>query len=165
MSQTQLASMVGISQSHLAKIEKMKVNPSYSLVARIFDALERTQKDECWQYMSKDILSAHKGDEVKDIELEMKKRGYSQVPVLDQGQPIGMLTERRILEMKKPYDKLLVEDAMEEVARVPKETNYSSIIPLLKQFQAVLVQDKGKMVGIITNTDLIGHRKKPRGQE
>ena len=79
---------------------------------------------------------------------------------MEGGKPIGMLTERRILEMKKPYDKLLVEEAMEEVAGVPKETNYSSIIPLVKQFQAVLVQDKGKMVGIITSTDLIGHRKK-----
>ena len=51
---------------------------------------------------------------------------------------------------------------MEETATVPKETNYSAIIPLLKQFQAVLVQDRGKMVGIIMSTDLIGHKKKPK---
>jgi predicted transcriptional regulator len=49
---------------------------------------------------------------------------------------------------------------MEEGATVPKETSYPTIIPLLKQFQAVLVHEKGKMVGIITNTDLIGHKKK-----
>ena len=54
-------------------------------------------------------------------------------------------------------------NAMEETATVPKETNYASIIPLVEQFQAVLVQDRGKMVGIITSTDLIGHKKKPRG--
>ena len=103
-----------------------------------------------------------KGDKVDEIALEMKERGYSQVPVLENGKPIGMLTERRILEMKKPYDDLLVEDAMEEAVIVPKETNYASIIPLLKQFQAVLVQDRGKMVGIITSTDLIGHKKKAK---
>jgi len=51
---------------------------------------------------------------------------------------------------------------MEETATVPKETNYASIIPLVEQFQAVLVQDRGKMVGIITSTDLIGHTKKIR---
>lgn len=73
-----------------------------------------------------------------------------------------MLTERRILEMKRPYDHLLVEEAMKEIVIVPKETDYSAIIPLLKQFRAILVQDCGKMVGIITSTYLIGHRTKPR---
>jgi len=160
LSQKELASLVGISQSHLAKIEIRKVDPSYSLVARVFDALDQMNSDECWQYMSKEILSARKGDEVKDVELQMKTRGFSQVPVFDKGMPIGMLTERRILEMKKPYEKLLVEDSMEETAIVPKETSYLAIIPLLRQFQAVLVHDCGKVVGIITNTDLIGHKKK-----
>ena len=165
LSQTRLASMVGISQSHLAKIESGKVDSSYSLVSRLFDALERMEKDECWQYMSKEIMTTRKGDKVDEIALEMKNRGYSQVPVFEEGKPIGLLTERRILDMKKPYDDLLVEEAMEEAVIVPKETNYAVIIPLLKQFQAVLVQDKGKMVGIITSTDLIGIGRKLRDIE
>ena len=61
-----------------------------------------------------------KGDKVDEIVSEMKDRGYSQVPVFDEGRLIGMLTERRILEMKKPYDDLLVEEAKEEVVIVPK---------------------------------------------
>jgi predicted transcriptional regulator len=83
-----------------------------------------------------------------------------QVPVLEDGWPIGLLTERKILEMTKPYHKLLVEEAMEEPVLVPKEANYHNIIPIMRQFQAVLVVDRGKMVGIITSTDLIGHKKK-----
>ena len=164
LSQAELSSMVGISQSHLAKIEGGKVDPSYGLVSRIFDALEHAEKDECWQYMSRDMLIARKGDKVEYIALKMKEKGYSQVPILDEGKTIGLLTENRILDLKKPYEKLLVEEAMEEVVIVPKETNYSAIILLLKQFQAVLVQEKSKLVGIITRTDLIGHKKKGKGE-
>ena len=51
---------------------------------------------------------------------------------------------------------------MEETATVPKETNYASIIPLVEQFQVVLVQDRVKTVGIIISTDLIGHKKKAK---
>lgn len=160
LSQSELAGMVGISQSHLAKIEKGKVDPSYGLVTRLFDALEKAGKDECWRYMSKDVLTVSKGTEVKEIAQIMKEKGYSQVPVMDGGRSVGLVTETAILATRKPYDRLLVEDVMLEPVLVPKETSYSSIVPLLAQFQAVLVTNKGKMVGIITNTDMIGHTKK-----
>jgi hypothetical protein len=43
----------------------------------------------------------------------------------------GLLTERKILEMTSPYEKLFVEEAMEEPIIVPKEANYTNIIPML----------------------------------
>lgn len=67
--------MVGISKSCLAKIEKRKMDPSHSLVTRIFDALERMERDECWQYMSEEILSARKGQKVDDVAMVMKNSG------------------------------------------------------------------------------------------
>ena len=162
MSQVELSSMVGISQSHLAKIEAGKVDPSYSLVVRIFDALEKIVKDECWRYMSKDMMIARKGDKVEDIAPRMKEKGYSQVPVFEGGEPIGMLTEQRIIQLKKPYRTLLVEDAMEDAAIIPKEASYSAVAVLANEFGAVLVKERGKIVGIITTTDLIGHEPKKR---
>lgn len=160
LSQSGLAGMVGISQSHLAKIEKGKVDPSFGLVTRLFEALEKAEKDECWRYMSKDVLTVPKGTEVKEIAPIMKEQGYSQVPVMDGGRPIGLVTEIAILATRKPYERVLVEEVMLEPVLVPKETNYSSIVPLLAQFQAVLVVERGKMLGIITSTDLIGHTNK-----
>ena len=97
LSQAELSAMVGISQPHMAKIEKSKVDPSYGLVSRIFEALDATISDECWQYMSKDMMIARKGDKVEVIAPMMKEKGFSQVPVFDGGEPIGMLTEHRII--------------------------------------------------------------------
>lgn len=160
ISQAQLASMVGISQSHMAKIELRKVDPSYSLVVKIFDALDAYDRDECWRYMTEKVMMVQKGTRVEEIVGRMKERGYSQMPVIDGDRPIGMLTERRIIEMKRPYETLLVEEAMEDIVIVPKETSYDTVTRLVNQFQAVLVQEEGKIVGIITATDLIGHKAK-----
>ena len=44
---------------------------------------------------------------------------------------------------------------------VPKTTSYDSVVMLIGQFPAVMVEDgAGKIVGIITGADLVGHRKK-----
>ena len=100
------------------------------------------------------------GDRVEEVASKMAERGYSQVPVFDSDGLMGMLAERRIIELKKPYETLRVEEAMEETAIVPRRTPYSTVILLVNQFQAVLVQDGGEIVGIITATDLLGHRPK-----
>lgn len=73
------------------------------------------------------------------------------------------MTERRLLQLRKPYQTLLVEDAMEDVPLVPMTTSYDSVVMLIQQFPAVLIEDgPGKIVGIITSTDLVGHERKPQ---
>ena len=161
LSQSELAKMVQVTQSHLAKIETGKVDPSYRLVSRMFDALDSKQKDECWLYMTKGLMRTRKGDKVEDVYESMKLKGFSQMPVYDSERYIGLMTERRILQLRKPYETLLVEDAMEEFPHVPKTTSYDSVVMLIEQFPAVLVEDgPGKIVGIITSTDLVGHERK-----
>ena len=163
LSQSELAQMVHVSQSHLAKIETDKVDPSYSLVSRIFDALDSKRKDECWLYMTKGLMRTLKGEKVEDVYNQMKLKGFSQMPVYDSERYIGLMTERRILQLRKAYQSLLVEDAIEDVPLVPKTTSYDSVVMLIQQFPAVLVEDgAGKIIGIITGADLVGHERKPQ---
>jgi len=44
LTQKDLAVMAGVSQSMIAKIEALKVNPSYEKTKRIFDVLEELEK-------------------------------------------------------------------------------------------------------------------------
>jgi len=163
LSQSELAHMVHASQSHMAKIETGKVDPSYGLVSRIFEALDSKRKDECWLYMTKHMMRARNGDRVEDVYDQMKLKGFSQMPVYNGERYIGLMTERRLLQLRKAYQTLLVEDAMEDVPLVPKTTSYDSVVMLIQQFPAVLVEDgAGKIIGIITSTDLIGHERKPQ---
>ena len=67
----------------------------------------------------------------------------------------------RLLELRKPYQTLLVEDMVEDVPLVPKTTSYEAVVMLIRQFPAVMVEDGlGKIVGIITGADLVGRKKK-----
>jgi predicted transcriptional regulator len=56
-----------ISQLHLAKIETGKVDPGYALVSNLLDALDSKKPDECWLYMTKELMRARKGNKVEDI--------------------------------------------------------------------------------------------------
>jgi predicted transcriptional regulator len=110
--------------------------------------------------MTKGPMRTRKGEKVEDVYEPMKLKGYSQMLVYDGERYIGLMTERRILQLRKPYETLLVEDAMEDVPLVPKTTSYDAVVMLIQQFPAVLVEDRpGKIVGIITSTDLVGHER------
>jgi len=83
------------------------------------------------------------------------------MPVFDSDRYLGLMTERRLLELRKPYQTLLVEDALEWPPIVPKTTSYDAVIRLIRQFPAVMVVDGAdRIVGIITRADLVGHKKK-----
>jgi len=44
---------------------------------------------------------------------------------------------------------------------VPKTTSYDGVVMLIKQFPTVMLEDMaGKIVGIITGEDQVGHKKK-----
>jgi len=60
LTQSKLAILAGVSQSIIAKIESGSVDPSYSVVARILAALERTETPTALkvsQLMSRPVVS------------------------------------------------------------------------------------------------------------
>lgn len=136
---------------------RLKITPSFLLSSGIFDALDSEKQDECWLHMPKDLMRARKGDNIKDVYEPMRLRGFSQMPVYDSERYLGIMTERRPLDLRKPYQTLLVEDGTPH----PKETSYDVVIKLIRQFPAVMVVVcAGKIVGIISGADLVGHKKK-----
>ena len=114
---------------------RLKITPSFLLSSGIFDALDSEKQDECWLHMPKDLMRARKGDNIKDVYEPMRLRGFSQMPVYDSERYLGIMTERRPLDLRKPYQTLLVEDGTPH----PKETSYDAVIKLIRQFPAVMV--------------------------
>jgi predicted transcriptional regulator len=77
--------------------------------------------------------------------------------------PIGGLSERTVLEkILNPSDEinpssLKVREIMEEsFPQVADDAPLTLLSSLLKYYPAVLVQNKGDIVGIITKADLLG---------
>jgi predicted transcriptional regulator len=92
----------------------------------------------------------------------MSKTGYSQLPVFSDNKVVGSITEKTIMTNMlrvgdpKKISKWSVEQLMDEAfPRIESSTPIGVISSLLKYSPAVLVTDKGELVGIITKADLI----------
>ena len=159
LTQGQLAKRADVSQSLIAKIESGRLDPTYSNAIRIFNALKdfgEKQEVKAEQIMSDKMISILPNDSIKDAITKMKKQGFSQLPVIQEHKAIGLISESDILNSLIENKGKAVEDIMEGAPPVVSgETSVSVISTLLKYFQMVLVSKKGKLIGVITKTDLL----------
>jgi predicted transcriptional regulator len=162
LTQTQLAKKSSVSQSLIAKIESGKLDPGYIKTKQIFDALENlTQDDEliAAQVMKKKVFTAAVSDHVDSIIRTMKKHAISQIPVLEHGKPVGLISERTILDSLSKGEHIKhkkAQDIMDDCPPiVTKNTKLQVIAQLLRYFSIVLVAEKGHLKGLISKADVI----------
>ena len=164
--QKELAERSGVSQSAITKIEKGLMIPSYSVAVKIFEALERGEREKhrgktAKDIMNENVISLYRGDRVKNARELMEKHAISQIPVIDERkQVVGMITENDILKGLEKHGPIVSEFLVEEIMSekplyVRKSTPLTTIIEILKQEQAVVVVEKGKLEGIITKADIV----------
>jgi predicted transcriptional regulator len=165
LKQSELAKLSGVSQSLIAKLEAGKIEPSYSKVKTIFDALERLEsksKIQAEKILHNEVATVQKKDPISNVVKIMKECGYSQIPVFDGKQPVGSISEKAILRQ------ILAGKDLEEISRLPTEEIMEEAFPqinddaplalitsLLQTYSAVLVTRKGSILGIITKADLL----------
>ncbi len=162
LTQSELAKKAGVSQSLIAKIEANTLDPGYTKTKQIFDALENlTQSEElsAKDIMQKKVVTASAAEKIQDIIKNMKKYAISQIPILDHGTPIGLMTESVLLDkLSSGADiaKLHANDIMEECPPIITTTTKISVIThLLHHFPIVLVAEKGALKGLVSKADLI----------
>ena len=160
LTQFQFAKEAGISQSMIAKVESGRLDPAYSKVKKIETAIENlTKKHEkkAEEIMNKKIITIKSDEKVSEAIKLMKKNSISQIPVLDKRKVIGLVSESSILS--KDLDKIK-SLTVEEVMDIPppiidKDANISVVKQLLKFYYLLLIEERGKLIGIITKADLI----------
>ena len=166
LTQSRLAELAGVSQSIIAKIESGTVDPSYSIVKRLVEALEKQSVDSSRprvnEIMSKPVISVGKTQLVRDAVDVMRKRGYSQLPVFDGTRCVGSISEKTILDRAargEPLESLLnirVRDIMESpLPMVNDDTPLEMVLGLLQGNYGVLVAKGENPIGILTKSDLL----------
>lgn len=118
LTQCNLARLANVSQSLIARIELNDVDPRLSTVLKILNVLEDEEKKK--YRLAKDILTfpviyVTSKDKVENAINIMNNYGFSQLPVIDNGLPIGSLSEDIILKTissKKSLSNLKVSDLM-----------------------------------------------------
>ena len=157
LTQRQLAELVDISQAHIAKIEKEKVDPRLSTVNKILQVLTEHEGKKCGEIMSRHVISIKPVDKVSKASQLMMKHAISQLPVLEGGKIVGTITEDSIV---RNLSTTLADERIERIMQaplpsVPEDTSVSMIQPLLQDHPAILIVRRGEIVGIIARSDLL----------
>jgi len=157
LTQSQLARMIGVSQAHIAKIESGKVDPRLSTVNKILQILSSGRGKKCGEIMTREVITATPKEKIKKVSEIMVKYGISQLPVVEGGKVIGIVTEEGIVRNLSPN---IAEEPVEKIMEPPlptvsEDTDISVIRSLLEIHPGVLVTRKGELVGIITRSDLL----------
>ena len=161
LTQRQLASKCGLSFAWIYQVEHNDIkDPSYSKLKKIADYYEIQKKNVGWtagDICNTNIVVAEIGQSLKKVNEKMIVKGISQIPVFENGDCIGMLTDKRIGSFfgsdksKIPINQKMLEPTP---PRVDSSTAVSSIKTLLDFFDCILVEKKGKIYAIIVMQDL-----------
>jgi len=105
------------------------------------------------------LIAASSDMSVRDALNLMNTHGFSQLPVMDDGKPVGSLRDNRLMAAVLEDRELMerpVHDVMEEsFPTVRHTTDVSNAIRYLKDARAILIEDYGIISGILTRHDLV----------
>lgn len=157
MTQADLAERAAVSQPLIARIEGGDVDPRLSTLRRIVQALEEAEGGivRAADLMHEDVVAISPEQPLQEAARLMNEEAYSQLPVLQDGVPVGSISQSDLVQ--------LGEEARTEPVNTHKSDSFPTVSPeatldeisnLLEHYKAVLVTEGGDTVGIITEADV-----------
>jgi predicted transcriptional regulator len=176
LTQSELASQVGISQSLVARIEKGQVNPSLSTLKRILSIIEKQQESHStirdllkWKARTtkiQPVVAVHTHEKVRRAVNLMRRYGISQLPVFKKNSPVGSLSESTILRKLMLMDSRKVFAlSVQEIMDPPfptidvKESVEAAFMKIASGVEAILAMEGKRPAGLITKIDLIAYTR------
>ena len=170
-----------LSAAWLNQVERGKIpNPSYFKIKQIFDFLECVEKEK--QITAEELCVPHKkfkktskskstatmefcklGTPILDVHNIMTKYGISQMPVLENGYCLGMITSKTVFDLVfgSKLAKIYVHEKILEhnYNTVNVKTPLNSIRRILRYFDYALVEKEGIIHGILVRDDITNELK------
>jgi predicted transcriptional regulator len=105
------------------------------------------------------LVSVSPADKLNEALAKMNELGITQMPVLEEGHPVGSLRENRVLT-KVVRNRALLEAPVSEVMEasfptVDVDAGAAEVVQHLQTSPAVLVEEYGRITGIITRHDVL----------
>lgn len=158
LTQSELAEHAEVSQPLIARIEGGDVDPRLSTLRRIVTALEEAEGGivRARDVMNSPVVSVEPDDSVSESKDLMDEKGYSQVPVIRDGAPQGLIGNSDIRQRpEENVGELPVAEVMHEsIATVEPDATIDEVDSYLNHNAAVMVVENGRAVGVITEADI-----------
>jgi cystathionine beta-synthase len=105
------------------------------------------------------LVSVSPPDKLSEALAKMNELGLTQIPVLEDGHPVGSLRENRVLA-KVVRNRHLLDSPVSEVMEasfptVDVDASANEVTRRLQSSPAVLVEEYGRIIGIITRHDVL----------
>jgi predicted transcriptional regulator len=160
ISQKTLSGASGINQGTLAKIESGKIVPNYNIGRRLFEEIERLENSTgktARDAMVHPIASVGPDDTLKRCAEIMSAKGFSNIPVIENGKSVGKIRDKTLLEAgTASYAKPCSEFMEPPLASVPENAPLKAVREILKfENSVIVVGNSGKARGIISRSDLL----------
>ncbi|RDI70417.1 CBS domain-containing protein [Halopelagius longus] len=161
LTQSSLAEMAGVSQPLIARIEGGDVDPRLSTLRRIVNALDEAEGSvvRARDLMNESVVSISPDDSVRHARDRMLDEGFSQLPVIRDGSPVGIISNSDIRHVQEEnVGELPVAEVMREsYTTVEPTATLEEIDAYLDHNAAILVVEGGQTVGIVTEADVAAH--------
>ena len=159
----ELARAVGRSDATLSRIERGQIRPSYELVQRILAYLDEREGVAsphltAVDVMKRDVVTVSAEALLAQAAQAMDRGAFSQLPVLSNGRLTGSLSESALLRaLGSPSGRRTrVRDVQEPPYPLVDGSFPADLLAtVLTRYPAVLVGQRGDLIGIVTKTDLI----------
>lgn len=164
LTQSEVAKAAGVSQPLIARMENESVDARLSTFRAVVDALNRAERTVV---TLKDVMHApvdvvRATDTMAEAIRLMREKSYSQVPVIAKGIPVGSLSERAVVHAlagardAEALARAPVRDSMgPPFPTASPETSVDQAARLLEDQSALLVMERGKLLGIVSKADLL----------
>jgi len=141
-------------------MESGLLDPSYSKTKRLFstlDSLRHINEKKAKDVMEKKLVTVDSHAEIRHAIGMMKRYSISQLPVLAHDEVIGLVSESDMLDALVNHKSVRkVSEVMQDnPPSVSTNTSIDVVLNLLKFYALIAVKDKGKLVGVITRSDIL----------
>jgi predicted transcriptional regulator len=160
LTQAELAERAEVSQPLIARVENDDVDPRLSTLRRIVAALDAAEGEvvRARDLMHENVVNVGPDDSVSEAVRLMDEEAFSQLPVIQNGVPVGSISQSDVIHAGQNVGDLPVAEVMSEsFPTVSADATVDELRNLLDHYKAVIVTEGGEAVGIITEADIASH--------
>lgn len=157
LTQSELADLADVSQPLIARIEGGDVDPRLSTLRRIVTSLEAAERDviRAEDLMHGEVVYIGPDETVGEAATRMDEEAYSQLPVIQDGIPVGSISQGDLVGLDaEARDEPVERHMSESFPTVSKDATLDEIGNLLEHYKAVIITEAGETTGIVTDADL-----------